>query len=319
MRILNLLFLASYLLQAAPPTPLKTATTQILEAYDEGQAIDSLPQPMVTPKDRPALEWLKASLSEALPRNPFPKGGRFHKEAEVLRALLQSAPGGFDSRLGAFKPTLAGSHAALWRWGQGHARRGSFSISQRHQWEDLLLKPIAPDVISGLALRHALCFALAEGDEGRLGALKAIHGDSLPNFFQPFQRAFALLGGPAPHLYLWSLPELEPQELPLSGLGTRIYISPLDLPAPLDATWVVPALTTNLSSDQSVLEGAHLSEATAVAKQIRTLSRKGFYAPSRAPLEALALFYFPIDIRLSTAGMITSIHMGDAAYAKPTP
>ncbi|MDP2874976.1 MAG: hypothetical protein Q8O00_02255 [Holophaga sp.] len=317
MRILNLLFLATCVLQAAPPTTLANATTQVLEAYDVGQSIE--PLPIVKQKDRRALEWLQACLSDAIPRNPFLKGSRFYKEAEALRALLQSSPADFDSLLGTFKPTLAGSHAALWRWGQAHSRQGTFMVLQRHQWENILLNSSGPSTISGLALRHSLCFALAEGDETRLATLKANIGDELPNFFQPFQRAFALLGGPAPRLYLWALPELEARDLSLSRIGPRIYISPIDLPAPTDATWVVPALATNLSSDQSSLEGDNLKEATEVAEQMRSLGRKGFYAPSRAPLEALALFYFPIDIRLDAAGMITSIRMGDAAYAKPTP
>jgi len=321
MRPIHLLPLVSIVVSAAPPLPLEDAVAQILAAFDEDQAPESLPKPLVPKRDRPALNWLQAALREANPLNPFPVGSRFHKEAESVRTLLNASPESLLSKLATLKPTLAGSHAALWRWGQTHARRGEFSIPQRQAWEDLLLRPGGPGVIRGWALRHALCFALAEGDEARFQALKMNFGDELPPLFQSFQRAFALLDGPAPHLYLWSLPELQPLDLPLSRLGARIYISPLEVPAPSDAAWIIPAPTTNLPLDQSSLEGQSLQEAKHVAEQVRALGRTACLAPSRPPLESLALVYFPIDLRMNVAGRIQSIRMGDAALAqaKPTP
>jgi len=319
MRPLLLLPLVPFVLQAAPPISLGDATAQILEAFDDGQPSEKLPRPIVKAKDRASLKWLRAALGEASPRNPFPRGSRFHKEAESVRALLEANPDQASSLLASLKPTLAGSHAALWRWGQARARKGVFSIAQRHAWEDLLLSQGGPGVIRGWALRHALCFALAEGDEARLLALKTTLGDELPNFFQPFQRAFALLGGPSPRFYLWSLPELQALDLSLSSMGTRIFVSPLEAPAPADSAWIIPAPTTNLSTNLSVLEGGSLDEAKRVAEQIRAMGRKAYFAPSRPPFESLALVYFPIDIRMDAAGMIQSIRMGDAAQAKPTP
>jgi len=319
MRFGYLLPLLPLVVHAAPPVSLVDATSKLLEAFDYGLPPESLPRPLVSPKDRPALEWLRATLAEAHPANPFPKGSRSQREAEAVRALLIADSTNFASKLATLKPTLAGSHAALWRSGQTRARKGDFSAAQRHVWENLLAQPESPFVIRGLALRHALCFALAEGDESRLMTLKSDHGDEIPDFFQTFQRAFALLGGPAPRFYLWSLPELEPQDLSLSRLGPRVYLSPTELPAPSDAVWIIPAPTTNHPTNLSVLGGESLKEAIHLAQQVRTLGRKAFLAPSRPPLEALALVYFPIDIRLDAAGMIQSIRMGDAAQANPTP
>lgn len=319
MRFRYLLPLLPLVVHAAPPVPLVDATSRLLEAFDYGLPPESLPRPLVKPKDRPALAWLRAALAEALPTNPFTKGSRSFREAGAVRTLLAADSTSFVSNLAPLKPSLAGSHAALWRSGQARARKGEFSVTQRHVWENLLARPESPLVIRGLALRHALCFALAEGDEARLMSLKSAHGDEIPDFFQTFQRAFALLGGPAPRFYLWSLPELESQDLSLSRLGSRVFISPIELPAPPDAMWIIPAPTTNHPTNLSVLDGESLKEATQVAQQVRTLGRKALLAPSRPPLEALALVYFPIDIRFDTTGMIQSIRMGDAAQAKPTP
>lgn len=319
MRLLLLLPLAPFVLQAAPPLALEDAAAQILEAFDEGRPRTRLPEVTVNPKDRPALAWLRATLYETNPQNPFPKTSAAYKEAESIRALLAKAPGDSSVPVTALKPTLAGSFAALWTWGQGCARKGLFSLAQRQAWEDLLASAKAPAVVRGWALRHALCFALAEGDETRLMTLKTAFSSELPDFFQPFQRAFSLLGGPSPRFYFWSLPDLQPQDLALSALGSRVYVAPPELPAPADAAWIIPAPVTNLPVEDSVLANESLAEATRIAEQVRGLGRKAWFAPSRQPLEALALVYFPIDIRLDARGMIQSIRMGDAAQAKPMP
>lgn len=319
MRLLPLLPLVPFVLQAAPPVSLEEATSQLLDAFDDGCAPAALPRPTVKTKERPALSWLRAALSETQPPNPFPKGHPSYGEVERARALLAAPPDRNSALQAALQPTLAGSFAALWRWGQARARAGEFSMAQRHTWEDLLAGPKSPVVVRGWSLRHALCFALAEGDEARLAALKTAFAQELPDFFQTFQRAFALLGGPAPRFYVWSLPELQPQDLSLSRLGSRVYVSFLDTPAPADAAWIVPAQTSNLPADLSSLEGESLAEATHTATMLRALGRSAHFVPSRAPLEALAMVYFPIDIRLDATGMIRSIRMGDAAQAKPTP
>lgn len=313
MRLLHLVPLVPFLLQAAPPISIEDATAQILEAHDADRS--PLPRPLVKAKDRASLDWLREALGESRPRNPFLRGSRFHKEAESVRALLEA--GSDFPKFNSLKPMLAGSHAALWRWGQTHAREGAFPIPQRHAWEDVLLRKGGPGMIRGWALRHALSFALAEGDETRLLALKTKFGDELPNVFPPFQRAFSLLGGPAPRFYLWSLPDLQPLDLSFSRMGSRVFISPLELPAPPDSAWIIPAPTTDLPTNLSTLEGASLTEAKRLSEQIRAMGREAYLAPSRSPLEALALVYFPIDIRMDGAGKILSIRMGDAAYSGP--
>ncbi|MBL0314198.1 MAG: hypothetical protein IPP78_16175 [Holophagaceae bacterium] len=225
MRLLHLLPLAPFILQAAPPVSLEEATSQMLDAFDDGCPPAALPRPSVIAKERPSLAWLRVALSEPQPQNPFPKAHRSHAEAERTRALLAATPDRYSALLATVQPGLAGSFAALWRWGQARARGGEFSVAQRHGWEDLLADPKSPMVVRGWALRHALCFALAEGDETRLAALKTTFALDLPDFFQTFQRAFALLGGPAPRFYAWTLPELKPLDLSLSRLGFRVYIS----------------------------------------------------------------------------------------------
>ncbi len=320
MRPAHLLPLVPFLLQGAPPTmPLEGALGAVLEAFDENPSPQKLPTPLVRGKDRPALQWLLTALREDLPRNPFPKGSGPHREAEALRALLEAAPGDWSSRLQALPLRLAGSQAALWRWGQTRVRRGEMPQALRHAWEDRLLGKGGSQVIRGWALRHAFCFALAEADEARFLALRTTCGDEVPELVQQFQRAFALLGGPPPRIYLWSLPELEALDLPLSRLGPRIYIVPLEPgapPAPLDCAWIIPCMGSDFSTQLSRLEGPSLEEGQRIADGLRPLGRKAYLAPSRAPFEACALTFFPIDIGLDGAGLIRSIRMGDAALAK---
>lgn len=315
------------LLQAAPPTPvpLEEAHTRLLEAYDEDPSPQKLPSIPVKGKDRPAQAWLLAALRETAPGNPFSKGGWSHQEAESLRALLASPREGRADRLKALPLALAGTQAALWRWGQALARRGELPVALRRAWEDRLLQPAISPVIRGWAMRHAFCFALAEADETRLGELKEACAKDDPELVQQFQRAFALLGGPPPRIYLWSLPELEALDTPLGRLGSRLHISPLEpgaAPPPAGCAWIIPAMTSNLAASLSSLEGPSLEEARRISDTLRPLGRKAYLAPSREPFVACALAFFPIDIRLDGAGLIQSIRMGDAALAdqaKPTP
>jgi hypothetical protein len=299
--------------------PLEEALAQILEAFDADLSPQKLPTPAVRSKDRPAQNWLLAALQEDLPKNPFPKGGRLHREAEALRAFLAAPPGEQTARLKVLPLTLVGSQAALWRWGQTQARRGELQQALRHAWEDCLLAEGRAMIVRGWALRHAFCFALAEADENRFAGLRAACREEVPELVQQFQRAFALLGGPPPRIYLWSLPDLEALDLPLGRLGSRLYIAPLEPGAPAapeGCTWIIPCMHSNLATGLSVLEGESLEEACRLADQTRSLGRKVYLAPSREPLEACALAYFPIDIRLDAAGLIRSIRMGDAALAK---
>jgi len=316
----HLISLVSFLVQAAPPVvPLEEAVTQVLEAFEENPPSQKLPSPAVRSKDRPARDWVLSALQEYLPRNPFPKGGPQYREAEALRTLLGTSQGDLGPRLESLPLTLVGSQAALWRWGQALARRGGMSQALRHAWENRLLAKGGALVVRGWALRHAFCFALAEADEARLAELKEACGEEVPDLVRQFQRAFALLGGPLPRIYLWSLPELEALDIPLSRLGPRIYILPLEPGAPQppeDCTWIIPCVNSNLPLQVSGLEGASLEESRRIAEQVRPMGRKTYLAPSREPFLACALAYFPIDIRLDAGGLIRSIRMGDAALAK---
>jgi len=311
---------------APPPVPLDKAIQEILLAFDEGQLLDKLPTPAVRKMDRPARDWLLAALREERLTNPFPKGSRSHREAEALRAFLAAAPPEQHARFKKLPHALAGTQVALWRWGQGQARRGTLPRPLRHAWEDLLLREGGAATVRGWALRHAFCFALAEADETRLAVLKETCSEEVPELLQQFQRAFALLGGPPPRIYLWSLPELEALDIPLASLKPHIRVSPLEPGTPMPpegCSWIIPTLDTNLPIELSTLEDKNLAEARRIAEQVRSLGRKAYLAPSREPFEAYALAYFPIDIHLDGNGMIRSIHMGDAAlakdYANPTP
>jgi len=320
MNRLCLLPLVALVAEAAPPSvPLEEALFQILTVFDESQSLDRLPTPTVRAKDRPSVDWLLASLREERPSNPFPKGGKAHREAETLRTFLAAPPTEQLARFKTLPLTQAGTQVALWRWGQSKARQGEMAPALRVEWEDLLLKKGHALVVRGWTLRHAFCFALAEADETRLATLKEGFSEELPELTQQFQRAFALLGGPAPRFYLWSLPGLESQDLPLARLGPHIHIAPLEPgtpPVPPEASWIIPCTESNFPAKASILDGKSLKEANQIAEQTRALGRKAWLAPSREPFEAYSLVFFPIDIRLDPAGMIRSIRMGDAALAR---
>jgi len=324
MRMFHLMLIFPLLIQAAPPAEvsIEEANAQVLDAFDEAPSLPRLPSIRLRAKDRPAQAWLLEALRERKPRNPFPRGSKAHREAFELQGLLDAPPQERAVRLKALTVNLVGTQAALWRWGQGLAQKGEMPPALRHQWEDRLLHKQCAMVIRGWAMRHGFCFALAEADEVRLDALKAACVQDVPDLVQQFQRAFALLGGPPPRIYLWSLPDLEPLDQPLTHLGPCLRISPLEPGTPppsKDCSWIIPAMTSNLSTQLSALEGPSLEEAHRIAEGMRSLGRKAYLAPSREPFLDCALAFFPIEIRLNTEGLIHSIRMGDAAQAKPTP
>lgn len=323
MRMFHLMFLFPLLLQATPPSVSREeAHDQVLEAFDQDPSLRTLLPIHLQAQDRPAQAWLLAALKEQRPRIPFPKGTQAHREALELQGLLDAHHSERPLRLKTLTLNQVGTQAALWRWGQGLAQKGEMPPALRHQWEDRLLRAPCATIIRGWAMRHAFCFALAEADEGRLDALKAACAKEVPDLVQQFQRAFALLGGPPPRIYLWSLPDLQPLDQPLGRLGSCLRISPLepDTPPPPEAcAWIIPAMTSDLSTQLSALEGPSLEEARRLAEGIQALGRKAYLAPSREPFMDCALVFFPVEIHLDTEGLIRSIRMGDAAQAKPTP
>ncbi|OQA32901.1 MAG: hypothetical protein BWY56_02160 [Acidobacteria bacterium ADurb.Bin340] len=303
-----------------PPLALPDAEMLLLSALDEGQA---LPDPKVAPRDRAGLAWLRSVALDEHPRNPFAKGSRGDREVRALEALLRE-PCPSPEALAALDLAWAGSHLRLWKEGQGRVRQGLWHAGLRRAWEDRLLELDGPAVVRGWALRHALCFALAEGSENRFAALREAWGDALPDLFVDFQRAFGLLGGPAPTLPLWTLPDLTATELVLAERpGIRVRVQPaeggtLTVPAGADL-WIVPSRRGDQSVEDPFLRDAELREGQAIAERFKQAGLKGFLAASRQPFEERALVYFPVELQVDAEGCIASIRMGDAARVQPRP
>lgn len=307
--------------QAPETVSLLEAERLVLQAFDLREGNTKLPVPNVQAKDRRTLRWLLASAEEAIPANPFAPGSAPYREAEAIRSLYALPADKRLARIPKLDLTLSGSHLALWNWGKHLSRRREFNKEQRIAWEDRLLVTNGPLLTRGYALRHALCFALAEADETRLSSLKAKTSSDLEDLLLSFQRAFALLGGPSPRLRLWKMPGLDPVEGLLSELGARsLWILPdsgktPELPA--GTTWIVPTMEGLLSDKATLLEGLSLKEGQALDERLKQEGRTAYLAPSRNAMEAYALCFFPILIRLDEKGLIQHILMGDAAPAKP--
>lgn len=307
------------LIQAAP-LPGSDWENQFLDAYDWGRPLPLAPKGPAAASAR----WLQlaATFDPAQPKlpDPFPTGPS-HREAEALRSLLKATPVQVASQLPALPLHQAGTALALWRWGQRRVREGQFTPPLRRAWEDRLLRE-GPQLTRGYALRHALCHALAEGDEARFTSLKAGAPAEVGNLLAEFQRLFGQLGGPPPELRLWQLPGLDYQDVRLDQLGARrIWIRPAeagplpDLPA--DVAWIVPSAEAGLDARGASLSDSLQAEAEALAARLRTAGRTARFAPSREAFEAVGLVWFPILIDLDAEGRVAGIRMGDAAPAKP--
>jgi hypothetical protein len=303
------------------PLPLREAEDRYLDAWDlqEGNAL--LQVPSVSSRDRATLKWLVAAANQSLPANPFPKGSSSWQEADRLRRFLRVPREGWSRDLAKLHLSLSGSYLALWRWGQPKTRSGALDRSLRQAWEDRLLEGSAPVVVKGLAFRHALCFALAEGDVDRFTGLKARFEEDSLDYLLAFQKAFSLLGAAAPVVRLWKLPAMEPVDLSLGQLGGRSLRFEMDpgtgLPAfPAGTVWVVPTSEGSLPEASLYLEGDSLEEAERLVPRLQAAGRIAYLAPSRSVLEAYALMYFPLQMDLDEQGTVIGIRMGDAALAK---
>lgn len=305
---------------AEAPVPLAVAIERLLDRYDRAGEGRPLHAERVRPADQPALAWLLQALTRDLPANPFPRGSAAHAEAEAVRALL--AGGGTPARLAALPLQEAGSPMALWRWGRRLDRAGRLPKPLRKALEDTLLAQPEPGLAGAYALRHALCFALAEGDLDRFARLKADHGADAAATFLDFQRLFALLGSPGPVLRLWSLPALQPVQKHLQELGgRRIWICPAgaaDPAPPADVAWVIPSAAGVLAEATPAQETKTRQEAEALGKRIAAPART-WIAPARDDLEAAGLTLFPVLIELDAGGLITALRMGEAAPALLSP
>lgn len=304
---------------ASPPKILSRAEaeTQLVDAYDDEVPLPAVP---VAPRDRSPLQWLRNAIEEPLPHNPFPKGTPSYREAEALRKLMGSPANAWRAQLEQLTLKLTGSRMALWRWGRLQVRAGLMDQATRWEWEDRLLWGGLPR-LRGLAQRHALCWALAEGDEGRFAALKQRHAADTIATFSGFQRLFGWLGGTTPPFRLWKFPTLTYEDLRLDQVGgTRLWVCPpeTELPSlPPGTAWIIPAQTGNTHRDAAQLSPVDLAEATALAPRLQAAKLDAWLAPQRQEWEQAGLAFFPILIELDAARRVTRIRMGDAAPGKP--
>jgi hypothetical protein len=290
----------------------------VVEAFDEGRA---LPTPPVAPRHRASLAWLRAAATTDQPRNPFPAGTPAHREAARFLALAQAPAAQRETLLRALPLKEPGTQLALWRWGRRLMRTAPLPSPQRHLLEERLLGSHVVGLIRGYALRHALCFALAEADEARFAALRQ-HADLDTNaLLAAFQSLFALLGGPSPLLRLWPLATLHPRDLTLGELGaTRLWICPAEAEFPVlpaGTAWIIPTSQGGTPAAEATLEPADLREAEALRSRLGDRGSATWVAPSRQAFEALGLAFFPILIDLDEKGNLARIRMGDAAPAAP--
>jgi hypothetical protein len=304
------------------PSARQEAETALLRAFDWGHPLP--PAPKLGGAAALDHRWLRAAATfdprHGLPVDPF-GAGPDRREAEALRNLLKTPPDHLARALGALPLRHAGTALALWRWGQVRVRTGALPLALRQTWEDRLLAS-GPTLTRGYALRHALCWALAENDEARFATLRAGTHQKADETLHGFQRLFGLLGGPSPTLRLWRLPGLDYRDLPLDQLGAqRIWICPAedgplpDLPA--DTAWIIPSLSGTLGERDAALTGEPLPEGQALSTRLQSHGRTAQFAPSRPAFEGLGLAWFPILIQLDAKGNIQSIRMGDAAPVRP--
>jgi len=298
------------------------AENALLEAFDWGQTLPKAPKL----KGMAALQyrWLRAAATfdPTLdpPANPF-AAGRPRGEAEALRSLLKAPKEQLPAGLKELPLRESGTALALWRWGQLQIRAGAFDPGLRRAWEDRLLSA-GPALTRGYALRHALCWALAEQDEGRFASIRATAGEDATEVIVGFQRLFGWLGGPSPVLRLWALPGLDYRDLRLDQLGVhRVWICPLETGAlqelPAGTSWIIPSVSAGLDERDASLSEPLLVEGRALADKLRPAGRTAYFAPSRAAFEGLGLAWFPILIELDVKGDLRSIRMGDAAPSRP--
>lgn len=320
----------TYMLQSPPPPPavLEAAPTSqeaenaLLDAFDLGGPLPAAPA--LTGQAALHYQWLRAAATFdpvlALPDSPFATG-REQQETGALRRLLRLPKDRRQGALNALPLRESGTALALWRWGQIQVRAGAFDAPTRRLWEDRLLAK-GPMLTRGYALRHALCWALAERNLARFATVKAKAGEDAAEIVAGIQRLFGLLGGPSPVLRLWTLPGLDYRDLRLDELGaSRLWIRPAEygpLPELAKGTaWIIPSASGSLDARDASLTGASLNEGESLSSRLRLDGRTAFFAPSRSAFEQVGLSWFPILIDLDAKGHLRSIRMGDAAPDRP--
>ncbi len=316
------------LIQVAPNViPLNEAVEQVMQDFDAETPTLPLRDPAVSVADQPSLRWLRSAAVLELPENPFRKGTASSAEAEALLALLKADQAQAETLLPDLKVQEPGSALALWRWAKRQERSKPWGLSARRVWEDKLMARSVPSMLNGYALRHGLCWALAEKDEVRFAALKAAWGQDDPALFASFQGLFAWFGGITPVLRLWTLPGLEYQDRRLDMLvafdgskPNRIWISP-EISSlstmPTHTAWIFPSATGSQNSNETSLNKVEQATGTTIAMSVTMAKGHAYLLPRRAEFEALGLVFFPILIGLDPKGAIKDIRMGDAAPQTP--
>ncbi|MBL0311227.1 MAG: hypothetical protein IPP78_00660 [Holophagaceae bacterium] len=310
--------------------PLKEAVEKVLQDFDMEDPALPLRNPEVARKDQPPLRWLRSAALSDIPENPFRKGTNSSSEAEALLTLLKTdrdQAKTIETLLLNLKMKEPGTAMALWRWAKRQERIKPWNSSTRQIWEDKLMAGSAPAMLNGYALRHALCWALADKDEARFAALKAVRAQDAPTLFAPFQGLFGWFGEISPVMRLWVMPGLEYQDRRLDTLlafdgskPSRIWISPESDPPqklPTHTAWIVPTEAGSQTPDDTTLSQVELSAGTGISKRLAAAKGLAYLAPSRTEFESLGLVFFPIIIELDSKGAIQSIRMGDAAPQTP--
>lgn len=316
-----------------PETSLNNAVEAVLQDFDAEDPAVPLRDPLVAPADQPSLRWLRSAALAETPSNPFRRGTASHKEAEALVNLLKADRDQAERLLPKLQVREPGTALALWRWAKRQERAKPWNLAIRHRWEDKLMAKELPSMLIGYALRHGLCWALAEKDEARFAELKEAWGEDAPSLVASFQGLFGRLGGISPSLRLWTLPGLdyEDQRLDLllsfeGGKPSRIWISPgvdedggTGAPAmmPAHTAWIVPSASGSQNLNQTALTPVEKSAGTTLSARVAAAKGRAYFAPSRTEFEALGLVFFPILIDLDAKGAIQGIQMGDAAPRRP--
>ena len=283
----------------------------MLEAFDYGVAVRPPQLPSNRASEQAKLMWLHSAAHLPSPVSTFQKNSPEKAEADELLKFLEAKETPSEQSLVNLSLSLTGSQLALWRFGQAATRRGDWNSDIRRKWEGRLLEEKIHPLIRGFALRHALCWALAENDEMRLARLKGARASQdMPEIFIVFQKAFSTIGGPLSALRLWTSDLVESQ----SGIqaGEKAWVCPdSDFP-PYDktSTWVIPLL------EPQGIENAESPTWRNRAEKMLDLpiltDYKVSFAPYQRDLGLLGIAFFPALICLDESGNVAKIQMGDA-------
>lgn len=302
--------------------PLQEAIEKVMQDIDADDPALPLRDHKVARADQPSLRWLRAAALSEKPENPFRAGTRSSAEAEDFLTLLSADRTQAEALLPKLTLSEPGTALGLWRWATRQERMQPWGPAARAIWEDKLMAKHVPTMLNGYALRHALCWALAEKDETRFASLKAAWGQDDPSLFASFQGLFAWFGELSPVLRLWVLPTLDYQDLRLDNLlafdgshSSRIWISPDTTPLPhlpTGTAWLLPSEAGSQNPNESSLNPVEKAAGTKVSMALVPAKGHAYFAPSRAEFEAAGLMFFPILIELDAKGKVQAIRMGDA-------